>query len=183
MTGSSPSTSPEAASVRRQGRLERAVRVLPANQVVRYLIVGVGNTVFGYACYAFFVAIYSRMLPARYLPFTVDLASITTTPIGVTVSFLTYKFFVFRTQGNYLREWLRCFAVYGSATIPGLFILPVITRVLQSVASLEHLAGYLAGAIVMGGTTIYTYLAHKNFSFSNKTRRTSKTAAAEHPTT
>ncbi len=142
------------------------VRLFLDRQVVRYLIAGVWNTLFGYACYAGAVALYSRVLAPRYLPLTVDISSITATPIGVTMSFFCYKFFVFRTEGNYLREWLRCMAVYGSATIPGLFALPLLTRGLQEFASLHKQAPYLAGAIVMGLTTIYTYLAHKNFSFS-----------------
>ena len=145
-------------------------QMFPAREVLRYFAVGVGNTVFGYACYAAFVALYSQLLPVRYLPFTVDVASITATPIGVTESFLAYKFLVFRTSGNYFREWLRCFVVYGSATIPGLFILPVLARLLQS-SALHNLAPYLAGALVMGGTAIYTYLAHKNFSFATREAR------------
>ena len=144
----------------------RAGRLLPRHQMLRYLLIGVWNTVFGYACYAAFVALYSRVLPARYLPLTVDLASVSGTPFGITMSFFCYKFLVFRTTGNHLIEWLRCFAVYGSATIPGLFVLPVLTRFLQGVAPLHQFAPYLAGALVMGGTTIYTYFAHKNFSFS-----------------
>ncbi len=146
--------------------VRKIIQLFPARQVLRYLVVGAGNTLFGYGCYAAFVALYSHLLPPRYLSFTVDLASITATPIGVTMSFLTYKFFVFRTKGNYFKEWLRCFAVYGSATIPGLFALPVVTKVLHGVPRLRGIAPYLAGAIVMGATAIYTYLAHKNFSFS-----------------
>jgi putative flippase GtrA len=182
---SSGSRPPQQTEIPQQGFVRRIVRRIPAGEVLRYLIVGVGNTLFGYACYALFVAIYSKLLPPRYLPFTVDLASITTTPLGVTVSFLTYKFFVFRTKGNYLREWLRCFAVYGSATIPGLFILPVIAKLLQSVPALHNIAGYLAGAIVMGGTAIYTYLAHKKFSFrtrKGKAETTIPAPPAQHPT-
>ncbi len=168
MTSNGASLSPEADSLHRPGLMGKIRRWFPARQVLRYLIVGVGNTIFGYGCYAFFVAVYSRFLPAHYLPFTVDLASITTTPLGVTVSFLTYKFFVFKTHGNYLKEWVRCFAVYGSATIPGLFILPFLTKLLQSIAVFHRVAPYLAGALVMGGTAVYTYLAHKNFSFSRR---------------
>ena len=35
--------------------------------------------------------------------------------IAITVAFLGYKWFVFRTRGNYLVEWIRCFGVYGSS--------------------------------------------------------------------
>ena len=160
-----PSASSTPSSMKRAKKV-KLVSFFENWQVARYLIVGVWNTLFGYACYALCVALYSRVLAARYLPLTVDLASITATPIGVTMSFLCYKQIVFRTKGNYLREWLRCLTVYGSATLPGLFALPVITRALQQFASCRTIAPYLAGAVVMGLTTIYTYFAHKNFSFS-----------------
>jgi putative flippase GtrA len=141
-------------------------RRLPA--ILQYLLVGVCNFLFGYGCYAGFVAVYKQFLPPQDLYLAVDLASATATPIGVTASFLTYKFFVFRTRGNYLREWLKCMLVYGAASLPGLFILPVVTKLLLMFQSLREVAPYLAGAIVMGGTTIFTYLAHKNFSFSTQ---------------
>ena len=133
---------------------------------LRYLMVGAGNTIFGYACYAAFVALYKHMLPPHYIYLTVDLASVSATPLGVTFSYLTYKFLVFRTEGNYLREWLRCLLVYGAASLPGLFVLPVVTRMLLTVPMLHASAPYVAGAIVMGGTAIFTYFAHKHFSFS-----------------
>src|SRR5215831_18509088 len=43
-------------------------RFLPPSQVLRYLIVGVWNTIFGYILYAGFVYLYSHFLPHRYLP-------------------------------------------------------------------------------------------------------------------
>jgi putative flippase GtrA len=159
---------PEVPRARPIGIGDRVTQLFPAAEVLRYVAAGVGNTLFGYACYAAFVALYKHVLPLRYLYLTVDLASITATPIGVTVSFLTYKFLVFRTTGNYLKEWLRCFLVYGVATIPGLFLLPIVTKSLLLIPRLRGIAPYLAGAIVMGGTAVYTYLAHKKFSFSTK---------------
>ncbi len=135
-------------------------------QIARYLAVGVWNTLFGYICYAGFVALYTRLLPGRSLGLIADMASVSATPFAVTSAFLCYKFLVFRTRGQYLKEWLRCFAVYGSAAIPGLFALPLVTKALQQSASVRGVAPYLAGAIVAGFTTIYSYLAHRNFTFS-----------------
>ena len=113
-------------------------------------------------------------------------------------SYLSYKVFVFRTKGNYLGEWLRCFAVYGSGMIPGLVALSALTRFLQSIihrhaASLHvflsalerHLtgrqlafvaqiatgkaiAGYIAGALVIGVSTIYSFVGHKKITFRPK---------------
>ena len=141
-------------------------KLLQPRRLARYAVVGAGNTVFGYCCYAAFVAMYKHVLSAEHRYLTVDLASVSATFIGVTVSFLSYKFLVFRTRGNYLREWLRCLLVYGAATLPGLFVLPFLTKLLMHFAPLREISPYLAGAIVMGATAIGTYLAHSRFSFA-----------------
>ncbi|WP_047488923.1 GtrA family protein [Terriglobus sp. TAA 43] len=143
----------------------RITSIFQSGEFVRFLLVGVCNTLFGYVCYAAFVAVYKHFLPQHMLYLTVDLASITATPLGVTFSFLTYKFFVFKTKGNYLREWLRCLMVYGAASLPNLILLPLVTKLLMTVQAARGVAPYLAGAIVMGGVALFTYVAHKKFSF------------------
>ena len=80
-------------------------------------MVGGFNTAFALALYAFCVcSLYSRGLPSQSTwPTRPIWRHVTSTkPLGITVAFLCYKHFVFRTKGNYLKEWLRCFAVYGS---------------------------------------------------------------------
>ena len=128
------------------------------------------------------------------------IASLVSTPVNITMAYFCYKFFVFRTQGNYLMEWLRCFAVYGLGMLPGLLILSALTRLLQTVlhnhrapllgilhqaqtsatghTAIVHLlgnasnskaaAGYIAGALVMGFTTISSFVGHQKFSFKPK---------------
>ena len=148
------------------GLIGRLKHLFPSGQFLRYLAVGVWNTIFGYGLYALFVHLFSKILPHRYLPLTVDLASILSTPIGITNSFFCYKFFVFHTTGNYLKEWLRCFAVYGTGMIPNLIALPILTRALQTVPVLHGtIAGYVAGALMTGFTAVYSYFGHKKFSF------------------
>jgi putative flippase GtrA len=180
------------------GRLQRLVNLFPAGQFVRYLGVGAFNTVFGYICFAVILTLLNVALPARFLYLTVVLASILAVPLNITVAYLGYKFLVFRTKGNFLGEWLKCFAVYGTGMIPGLVALSALTRFLQSaihnhaaslhalVASIEgHLsgkplaivehvvtgkliAGYIAGAIVIGVSTIYSFIGHKKITFRTK---------------
>ena len=140
-------------------------RFLPPGEVLRYLIVGVWNTVFGYILYAAFVYLYSHFLPHRYLPLTVVLASVTAKPIGITMAFLCYKHFVFHTHGNYLKEWLRCFAVYGAGMIPELIALPILTRFFLAFALTHRPAPYLAGAVITVFTATLSYFGHKTFSF------------------
>ena len=114
------------------GRLARLVRRFPKRQFFRYIAVGVWNTVWGYCTFAGFLHLFSHLLAQRFLYLAVVIASLVSTPINITMAYLCYKFFVFRTVGNYLMEWLRCFAVYGLGMLPGLLILSALTRLLQT---------------------------------------------------
>src|ERR1035437_5554853 len=81
-------------------------RALPAGEVIRFLLVGVSNTLISLALYSALVILFSHLLPHRGKPLIVDIASIISKPIAITVAFLCYKHFVLRTHGNYLKEWL-----------------------------------------------------------------------------
>jgi putative flippase GtrA len=151
------------------GLITRIKQTFPAGQFLLYLCVGVWNTIFGYSCYAGLLFLYSHLLPHRYLPLTADIAYITALPLGITMSYLCYKFSVFKTHGNYLVEWLRCFAVYGAGTIPVLVMLPILTHALQRVPHFRPTAApLLAGGIITAFTTIYSFIGHRKFSFRPK---------------
>lgn len=179
-------------------RLRRLTDLFPPGQFTRYLCVGVFNTVFGYLSFAAILTLLNAVLPARFLYLTVIAASISAVPLNITVAYFTYKFFVFRTKGNYLREWLRCFAVYGTGMIPSLVALSALTRFLQvvihshaawlhvflntveqhmsgrplaflqQIATGKAMAGYIAGAVVIGATTLYSFAGHKWITFRVK---------------
>jgi putative flippase GtrA len=181
-----------------KGRLRRIVDLFPPGQFIRYLCVGVFNTVWGYITFVVTLTLLNAVVPARFLYLTVILASIIPTPLNITIAYFCYKFLVFRTKGNYLREWLKCFAVYGTSMIPSLVALSALTRCLQSIihrhaaslhvflntverhlagrplASLQHIAtgsamaGYIAGAIVIGFSTIYSFVGHKKITFRTR---------------
>jgi putative flippase GtrA len=140
-------------------------RALPAGEVIRFLLVGVSNTLISLALYSALVILFSHLLPHRGKPLIVDIASIISKPIAITVAFLCYKHFVFRTHGNYLKEWLRCFAVYGVSTPAELIILPVATNLFLHVTDLRPYAPFLAGVINALIIASYSYFAHKKFSF------------------
>ncbi len=139
-------------------------RVLPAGEVIRFLLVGASNTILSFLLYAAFVRLYTGIMPHHKLLIT-DAASITSKPIAITIAFLCYKHFVFRTKGNYLKEYLRCFAVYGVSTPAELVILPAATKLFQ-LSTLTHTrAPYLAGIASAVVIASYSYFAHKKFSF------------------
>jgi putative flippase GtrA len=181
-----------------KGRLQRLVNLFPPGQFIRYLCMGAFNTFLGYISFAVALTLLNAVLPAHLLYLTVILASILPTPLNITVAYFGYKFLVFRTRGNYLGEWLKCFAVYGTSMIPGLVALSALTRFLQSMihrhaaslhvflntverhlsgrplAFLQHIAtgkataGYIAGAVVIGVSTIYSFVGHKKVTFRVK---------------
>ena len=149
-------------------RLARLVQRFPRGQFIRYLCVGIWNTFFGYLDYALFLFLFSHLLPQRFLYLAVIIASLVSTPINITMAYTCYKFFVFRTRGNYLMEWLRCFAVYGIGMLPGLLILSALTRFLQTllhthraplVATLQH-----AQTAVAGHAALVSILTHASNS-------------------
>jgi putative flippase GtrA len=139
--------------------------VLPAGEVIRFLLVGGFNTVFSLALYSGFVLFFGHLLPHRGKPLIADIAFAISTPVSITVAFLCYKHFVFRTRGNYLKEWLRCFAVYSVSFPMGLAILPAATHLFQRVGATHPYAPFLAGIVNSLVIACYSYFAHKKFSF------------------
>jgi putative flippase GtrA len=140
-------------------------RVLPAGEVIRFLVVGVSNTIISLALYSASVILFGHLFPHRSKPLIVDIAYVVSTPISITIAFICYKHFVFRTKGNYLKEWLRCFAVYSVSFPMGLIILPAATHLLLRSALTKPYAPFLPGLINSVIIACYSYFAHKKFSF------------------
>jgi putative flippase GtrA len=132
-------------------------------QFGRYLLVGGWNTLFGYGCYAALTALLQTRFQYGYV-----VASLLASLINITVSFLGYKWFVFKTSGNYLREWLRCVLVYGTGIIGGAAILPFLVLLIHRITKLTTSVPYLAGACVTAVTAILSFTAHDKFSFHHE---------------
>ena len=132
-------------------------------QILRYLLVGVWNTLFGYGCYALLTFLLTDVVPHAYMA-----AAVLSTVINITVSYLGYKFLVFRTNRNYLQEYLRCYVVYGTSTLVNLALLPVLVAVLNRFLRRPEYAPYIAGAILTAGTVVVSFFGHKRYSFATK---------------
>lgn len=136
---------------------------IPADQLGRYLVVGIWNTAFAYGSFVLFTAILDRYIPASYMA-----GSLLSSVLNITVSFLCYKWFVFKTHGKYLREWMRCLIVYSGGILMGLALLPMIVFVVSYTSGNPGKAPYIAGALLLGVQVILSFFGHKNFSFNNK---------------
>lgn len=144
--------------------LQRLLSHIPPGQFFRYLLVGVWNTGFGYAMFVLFTYLFSRRWPEYgYIP-----GGILSSVFAITVAFFGYKLFVFKTKGNYLREWLRCMAVYGSSIAIGTLVLPCIVYLIRHATVIDRKAPYVGAALMTGFNAIYNFLGHKKFSFRER---------------
>ena len=138
----------------------KLARHIPPGQFGRYLLVGAWNTSFGYGSFAVFTAILSPTIPQSYIA-----ALVISSLLNISVSFLGYKWFVFKTKGNYLSEWVRCVGVYSSGIFFGVLILPVLVVNIRHNTRFVAGAPYIAGALLTAITAVYSFLGHKKFSF------------------
>lgn len=124
------------------------------NKKIFYLIAGGFNTIFGYGagilCYFLFKNIFNTL--------TISLVANIFT---ISTSFLTYKLFVFKTKGNWLDEYLKCFLVYGSITIKAIILMVVLVDYC-------HIPFWFAQALAMFIIMIASYIGHNRFTFNKK---------------
>jgi putative flippase GtrA len=130
---------------------------------MRYILVGGFNAVFGYGLFALLTWSFKGLGSYNYM-----YAAVLGNFVAISVAFLGYKWFVFRTRGNYMIEWIRCFGVYGSSTLIGLAALPILVPILRHVLHKPDRAPYIAGALLMIVTVVFSFLGHKNISFRQK---------------
>ena len=130
--------------------------------LVRYLAVGACNTIFGYGCYALFTLLLSPIFSYGYV-----LASLLANLFSITFAFFGYKWFVFKTKGNYLKEWIRCVGVYASSMILSTAALPFVVGIIRHQTSYNHSAPYIAGAIVLVISVVFSFFGHRHISFAD----------------
>lgn len=116
-----------------------------------YLAAAAWNTVFG--LFVFAALYYFLSEKVHYL-----LVLVLSNVISITNAYLSYKFFVFKTYGNHLREYLRFYLVYGAS-----FLINVILM-LVFVDSLG-INPVFAQGIVLFIILVSSYVSHKYYSF------------------
>ena len=152
----------------------RVRKFVPSAQMVRYLVVGAGNTLFGYSCFSLFTWWFVRMGPA-HPGLAASAATVVAGITSITVSFLGYKLFVFRSKGRFLPEYLRSFAVYLPTMAFSTVAIAPLTAFLRRVMPLHpQRAPYLAGALLTALTVCTSFLGHKYFSFRKQPEATAE---------
>lgn len=117
----------------------------------KYLYAGVWNTLFGYLSGVFIFKIFENNL-------SVIVIGVIANALSISMSFFTYKIFVFQTVGNWLQEYLRSYVVYGAMAIFSIFSLDILINYLKF-----NIWTAQALTIILG--VIISYLGHRNFTF------------------
>jgi len=133
---------------------------IPPGQFGRYLLVGIWNTLFGYGTFALLTAVLNPIVPHSYM-----WASLLSSLLNITVAYLGYKWFVFKTKGNYLREWLRCVAVYSTGIILTLIALPILVLLIRRNTHFFAQAPYIAGLSSLPSSCSTASLGINTFRF------------------
>jgi putative flippase GtrA len=131
--------------------------------IFRYLAVGACNTIFGYGCFALFTFLLTPVLSYGYVA-----ASILANLFSITFAFLGYKWFVFKTKGNYLKEWLRCLGVYAGGMILSAAALPFVVGIIRRQPGHDRSAPYIAGAVVLVFSMVFSFFGHRHISFADR---------------
>jgi len=121
---------------------------------VRYLLAGFINTLFGYFLGVF---LYTQMIEHINILIISSLSNL----IAITFAFVMYKIFVFRTKGNWLGEYLKCYIVYGGSAIFSIFLIWFLVEML-------NINIWLAQLLTIFITVVSSYFGHKSFTFKVK---------------
>ena len=122
--------------------------------LIRYLIAGGYNTVFGFAVFTGLFFLLESDL--HYLGI-----AIITQIISITNSYIVYRVFVFKSRGSIINEYFRIYIVYGISFILGIALLTLLVE-------FAGLHPVLAQFFVIIITVIVSYIGNRRFTFNQR---------------
>ncbi|WP_081621898.1 MULTISPECIES: GtrA family protein [Methylotenera] len=118
-----------------------------------YVAVGAWNTLFSYVA---FLCLYYLTHDSLHYMLVLVLSQI----VGLTNAYICYKFLVFKTKGNYLREYLRFYVVYGTTFIVNLILIGFFVEFIG-------LNPVVSQALIAVLVVAMAYFGHSRFSFKS----------------
>jgi len=122
-------------------------------QKIRYLIAGAFNTGVGYVTplvlYQFFAPQFSAAVISAFAAF-----------LAISVAFLVYRSFVFKSEGNFVLQYAKCYLVYGSIYTFGVGAI----WLLVDVGGLNY---FLVQTVINTVVIVLSYISHKYFTFNS----------------
>ena len=131
-------------------------------QKVRFLLVGGFNTVFAYLVLNFLNILFGLVLKDALSKVAIaNLALVIQYILTINVSFITMRYYVFQSHGNWRKEWLKAWSVY-------IFLYLINAPVLTFMMSVLGWSTWLAQGVYLIFSTIITFLLHKYYSFRKR---------------
>ena len=124
------------------------IQKLLKRQEIRFLMVGILNTIVGYGIYAILVFFHMNYLIANTI----------STALGILHSYLWNRFYTFKSKEKAGKEFAKFVSVYALSYLIG-------TCTLVLFKNFFHFNSYFAGLFNLGVTTVISFFGHKNFSF------------------
>jgi putative flippase GtrA len=134
---------------------------------LRYLVVGVWNTVFSYGLFLLGIRLFATPIEAATHadPKSVALAiQLGAWVFAVMQSTVTMKYFAFRSKGHLGRQILRSYAIYLPAQGLSMVILWIAMLALTPALG-DRSAAAIGQLFAVFVTTIFSYFGHKFFTF------------------
>jgi len=126
---------------------------------IRFFIIGVWNTIFGYLLYISLDYLFTFVFQKRYLAYMT--AAIISNIIATISAFLFHKHITFKSTVKgigVLIEFIKFYSTYTVTNILGLVLLPVFVEVFK-------IDPKIAGALLIPVVAIVSYFGHSRFSF------------------
>ena len=131
-------------------------------QKMRFLLVGGFNTVFAYLVLNLLNILFGLLLKDVFSPVVIaNLALIIQYILTINVSFITMRYYVFQSHGNWRKEWLKAWSVY-------IFLYLINAPILTFMMAVLGWSTWLAQGVYLVFSTIVTFLLHKYYSFRKK---------------
>jgi putative flippase GtrA len=127
---------------------------LASSKQGRYIIIGSINTI---VIYIISAAIYNALLPKFNFFFVGAIVNV----VAISISFSTQKKFVFKSEGNWLKEYSKSYVVYGAAAVFSIGLM-------WALLTFGQLTIWLAQAIVTAVAIAISYAGHTTFTFKSK---------------
>jgi len=128
---------------------------------IRFFIIGVWNTIFGYLSYISLDYLFTFVFQKRYVAYMT--AAVLSNIVATISAFIFHKYITFKStvRGKaVIGEFFKFYSMYTVTSILGLALLPFFVEVLK-------IDPKISGALLIPITAIISYFGHSHFSFAD----------------
>lgn len=126
---------------------------------IRFFVIGVWNTIFGYLAYVSLDYLFALVFQKRYVAYMT--AAVLSNIIATISAFIFHKYVTFKSTVSgkaVIIEFFKFYSMYTVTSILGLALLPFFVEVLK-------IDPKISGALLIPIVAVVSYFGHSRFSF------------------